>query len=103
MYLSACYKQAVLQEDTGVFVLTTYVTVCLVVWGFAFTPLNALPGMGGTPLGAVGDEITGGIKCLSGVGEAGCKNVLWPWVIFIFSFFFMNVLMLGITKFGSAT
>jgi len=100
---SACYKQAVLQDDTGVFMLSTYITIFQIFWGFAFTPLNALPNLGGVSMSEVPAQITGGMRCLEGSSEAGCDQVLYPWTVFIMSVFFMNILMLGIMKFGSAT
>ena len=43
-----------------------------VLWGFAFTPINALPGLGGVPVSEIPSQMTNGTRCppsARGVGK----------------------------------
>lgn len=94
-------------QNLDVFLMTTSVSLYQVLLGFVFTPLLAFPAFGGLPLSEVPDNFSQGWACFKGEFIDGfeCHLEPYPWVIlmvYVFVNFGLNVLLLLITKHGSA-
>jgi len=95
------------QEGLDVYYLTTFVSFYQVLLGFFFSPILAIPGLGGLAINEIPHNFYQGWQCFFGEEIEGfdCHVPPFPYLIFLLYViinFFYNVLLLLITKHGSA-
>ncbi len=106
--LSNCYKEQNFKQDgLDVYYLTTAVSIYQVIIGFSFFPLLSLPGFGGIPMMEIPKNLYDGWRCFLGDNLSGYECHMSPspfslMIIYVLVNFFYNVLLLLITKHGSA-
>ena len=106
--LSNVYKERNFKvEGLDVIFLTTAVSLYQVLLGFCFAPLLAVPALGGLPLTAVPHNLWQGWQCFLGheLEGYGCHLPPPPWLVlllYVLVNFVYNLLLLLITKHGSA-
>lgn len=93
--------------NLDVFLMTTSVSLYQVVLGFLFVPFLGFSAFGGVPITEIASHFGEGWSCFKGDHVEGfeCHISPSPWVIlmiYVFVNFGLNVLLLLITKHGSA-
>ena len=105
---SNVYKERNFKQDRlDVYLLTTFVSTYQVLLGFLFSPILSLPGLGGLNLNEIPQNFMDGWSCFTGEYVRGfdCHIAPYPYVIlliYVIVNFVYNVLLLLITKHGSA-
>ena len=105
---SNCYKEHNFKVDgLDVYYLTTFVSVWQVLLGFVFCPILSLPGLGGLSLSDIPHNFAAGWSCFVGEYVEGFDCHLSPppsamLLLYVAVNFVLNVLLLLITKHGSA-
>lgn len=105
--LSNIYKEGKMKEmDLNEFHTSTIVSFWQLWVGFAFLPLMSLPSLGGLSYQEMGSQLSDGYSCFLGTDPNDpthdCSNAATLFIGYVFVNFFYNILLLFITKRGSA-
>lgn len=105
--LSNIYKEGKMKEmDLNEFHTSTIVSFWQLWVGFAFLPLMSLPSLGGLSFQDMGSQLTDGYSCFLGTDpndpNHDCSNAATLFLAYVCVNFFYNILLLFITKRGSA-
>eukprot|EP00128_Syssomonas_multiformis_P016742 Colp12_sorted_trinity150504_noHs@12383 len=103
---SNVYKEKQFKDqELDVQYLTVWVTLFQVLFGFAFLPLLSVPGFGGVEFKQLPYEISDGFQCFLGEDprpDDDCKDGTWTMMAYVAVNFLYNLVLLMITKHGSA-
>jgi hypothetical protein len=105
--LSNIYKESKMKEmDLNEFHTSTIVSFWQLWVGFVFLPLMSLPSLGGLSYAEMGSQLSDGYACFLGTDPNDpthdCSNAAPLFIAYVFVNFFYNILLLFITKRGSA-
>jgi hypothetical protein len=101
---SNVYKESNMKtSNLDVYVTTVYVSVWQELLGFCFLPLLTLNFMGGLKPSELPAQLTEGFECFAEIGpDDECSGAFWIFMGYVVINFGYNVLLLLITKHGSA-